>query len=86
MTPKIAAYLADRSPATPCLVLDVDRVEQNYRTLLSALPLARVYYAVKANPGRSDPGASRRPRQQFRRCFVRGGRVLPECRRGARGH
>jgi len=50
MTPKIAAYFADRSPATPCLVLDVDRVEQNYRTLLSALPLARVYYAVKANP------------------------------------
>ena len=50
MTPKLAAYLADRSPATPCLVLDVDRVEQNYRTLLSALPLARVYYAVKANP------------------------------------
>jgi len=50
MTPKIAAYFADCSPATPCLVLDVDRVEQNYRTLLSALPLARVYYAVKANP------------------------------------
>ena len=50
MTPKIAAYLADHAPATPCLVLDVDRVEQNYRTLLSALPLARVYYAVKANP------------------------------------
>ena len=50
MTPKIAAYFADHSPATPCLVLDVDRVEHNYRTLLSALPLARVYYAVKANP------------------------------------
>ena len=50
MTPKIAAYLADHVPATPCLVLDVDRVEQNYRALLSALPLARVYYAVKANP------------------------------------
>ena len=39
MTPKIAAFLADRSPTTPCLVLDVDRVEQNYRTLLGALPL-----------------------------------------------
>ncbi len=50
MTPKIAAYLADHAPATPCLVLDVDRVEQNYRTLLQALPLARIYYAVKANP------------------------------------
>ena len=50
MTPKIAQFLADRSPATPCLVLDVDRVEQNYRTLTRVLPLARVYYAVKANP------------------------------------
>ena len=27
MTPKIARYLADNAPATPCLVLDVDRVE-----------------------------------------------------------
>jgi len=50
MTPKIATYLRDHAPATPCLVLDVDRVEQNYRSLKAALPLARVYYAVKANP------------------------------------
>ncbi len=50
MTPKIAQYLADQVPATPCLVLDVDRVEQNYRALMRALPLAQVYYAVKANP------------------------------------
>jgi ornithine decarboxylase len=50
MNPKIAAYLRDRAPATPCLVLDVDRVEQNYRRLMAAMPLARVYYAVKANP------------------------------------
>ena len=50
MTPKIAQYLADQRPATPCLVLDVDRVEENYRALSAALPLARIYYAVKANP------------------------------------
>jgi len=50
MNPKIAAYLRDRMPATPCLVLDVDTVEANYRKLLAAMPLARVYYAVKANP------------------------------------
>ena len=50
MTPKIAQFLADSRPATPCLVLDVDRVEENYRSILRALPLARVYYAVKANP------------------------------------
>lgn len=50
MTPRIAQFLADRQPATPCLVLDVDRVEQNYRALHAALPQARIYYAVKANP------------------------------------
>jgi ornithine decarboxylase len=52
MTPKVARYLASHQPATPCLVLDVDRVEENYRALAAALPLARIYYAVKANPAR----------------------------------
>jgi ornithine decarboxylase len=50
MTPKIARFLAEHQPATPCLVLDVDRVEENFRALRSTLPLARIYYAVKANP------------------------------------
>ncbi len=50
MTPKIAQFLADHQPATPCLVLDVDRVEENFRALQRNLPLARIYYAVKANP------------------------------------
>jgi ornithine decarboxylase len=50
MTPKVARFLADNQPATPCLVLDVDRVEENFRRLRDALPLARIYYAVKANP------------------------------------
>lgn len=50
MTPKVARFLADSQPATPCLVLDVDRVEENFRRLRDALPLARIYYAVKANP------------------------------------
>src|SRR4051812_44147507 len=31
MTPKVARYLRESVPATPCLVLDVDRVEENYR-------------------------------------------------------
>jgi ornithine decarboxylase len=52
MTPKVARFLADQQPATPCLVLDVDRVEENFRSLQAALPLARIYYAVKANPAR----------------------------------
>jgi ornithine decarboxylase len=50
MTPKIARFLTQHQPATPCLVLDVDRVEENFRALRDALPLAQIYYAVKANP------------------------------------
>jgi ornithine decarboxylase len=50
MNPKIASFLHDHAPATPCLVVDVDRIEENYRRLMAAMPLARVYYAVKANP------------------------------------
>jgi ornithine decarboxylase len=52
MNAKIARFLAEQQPATPCLVLDVDRVEDNFRALQHALPLARIYYAVKANPAR----------------------------------
>jgi ornithine decarboxylase len=50
MNPKIARFLVDRQPATPCLVFDLDRVSDNFRALRKSLPLARVYYAVKANP------------------------------------
>jgi ornithine decarboxylase len=50
MTPKIARFLAQQQPATPYMVLDVDRVEDNFRALRDTLPLARIYYAVKANP------------------------------------
>jgi ornithine decarboxylase len=50
MTPKVSRFLRDAAPATPCLVVDVDRVAENYGRLKAALPLARIYYAVKANP------------------------------------
>jgi ornithine decarboxylase len=50
MTPKIAHFIVEQQPVTPCLVFDVDRVEANFRALQRALPLARIYYAVKANP------------------------------------
>jgi ornithine decarboxylase len=50
MTPKIARFLASAQPATPCLIVDVDRVEEKFRTLRDTLPLAQIYYAVKANP------------------------------------
>jgi len=50
MTPKVAAFLGQPALATPCLVLDLDRVAENYRALRGALPAAKIYYAVKANP------------------------------------
>ena len=50
MTPNIARFLASGVPPTPFLVVDVDRVEENFRVLSAAIPAARIYYAVKANP------------------------------------
>jgi ornithine decarboxylase len=50
MTPKVASLLDSPDLVTPCLVLDLDRVADNYAVLRGALPAARIYYAVKANP------------------------------------
>jgi ornithine decarboxylase len=50
VNPKIAAFLAQAQPATPCLVVDLDAVAHTYHTLRWHLPLAKVFYAVKANP------------------------------------
>lgn len=50
MTPKIARFLTERQPETPCLVVDLDVIGENYTRLREALPLADIYYAVKANP------------------------------------
>jgi ornithine decarboxylase len=52
MTARIREFLDRERPPTPCLVVDLDEVEANYRALADALPLARIYYAVKANPSR----------------------------------
>ena len=52
MTRKIARFLANREPATPCLVVDLDVVAASYRKLRTAMPDAVIYYAVKANPAR----------------------------------
>ncbi|MEI6985341.1 MAG: type III PLP-dependent enzyme [Rhodospirillaceae bacterium] len=50
MNDKIERFFAERRPATPCLVLDLGVVEDNFKALSTALPDARIYYAVKANP------------------------------------
>ena len=50
MTDKIARFLEEVRPPTPCVVVDLDVIHDNYLGLRRWLPLAQVYYAVKANP------------------------------------
>jgi ornithine decarboxylase len=50
MNERIARFLADNLPETPCLVVDLDTIGEAYDVLRRHLPLAQVYYAVKANP------------------------------------
>jgi len=52
MTVRIRDFLERERPPTPCLVVDLDEVETNYRALAEAMPLAKIYYAVKANPAK----------------------------------
>lgn len=53
LPPAISRFL-QKNPAlpTPFLAVDLDVVEHHYRRLVGALPMARVLYAVKANPAR----------------------------------
>ena len=50
MTKKLDQFLDSQNLATPCLVVDLDEVANNYRRLKDAMPMAEIYYAVKANP------------------------------------
>jgi len=50
MTEKIKKFLAENRLATPALVVDLDRVVDNYHRLAWHLPEAQIYYAIKANP------------------------------------
>lgn len=49
-TQRIEDFLAARRPASPCLVVDLDVVRDNYSAFETALPDSRIFYAVKANP------------------------------------
>jgi ornithine decarboxylase len=50
MSDKIARFFEERRPETPCLVVDLDVIKGNFENLRHYLPVADVYYAVKANP------------------------------------
>lgn len=49
-TDKISRFITAEQPKTPFLVVDLDIITENYRELRRTLPMAHVYYAVKANP------------------------------------
>src|ERR1700733_5668176 len=50
VNPQIAHVLAEEKPAPPWLVVGLDTVAHSYPLLPWYLPLAKVFYAVKANP------------------------------------
>jgi ornithine decarboxylase len=50
MNSKIARFLSEFSPETPCLVVDLDVIGEAYDLLCRYLSVAGIYYAVKANP------------------------------------
>jgi ornithine decarboxylase len=50
MTERISRFLAEHAPDTPCLVVDLNAIGDAYDGLCRHLPLARIFYAVKANP------------------------------------
>ena len=50
MTPKIERFLDERQYPTPFLAVDLERVAVTYSDIRRMLPVAEIYYAVKANP------------------------------------
>lgn len=50
MTARIREFLAERQPASPCLVVDLEVVRENFLAYRRAMPSTAIYYAVKANP------------------------------------
>ncbi|MDR3326438.1 MAG: type III PLP-dependent enzyme [Rhodospirillaceae bacterium] len=52
MTTKILRFLAEQQPSTPCLIVDLDVIVNNYNAMRNFLPAVEIFYAVKANPAK----------------------------------
>jgi ornithine decarboxylase len=50
ITPRLQEAFEAHPDRSPLLVVDLDVVSERYQELASALPVARIFYAVKANP------------------------------------
>jgi ornithine decarboxylase len=49
-TARIENFLRTRRPEGPCLIVDLEVIENNYKAFARAMPGTRIFYAVKANP------------------------------------
>jgi ornithine decarboxylase len=49
-TARLEEHLASADAETPFVVVDLDVVVDRYRQLAEALPMAEIFYAIKANP------------------------------------
>lgn len=52
LSQSVSDFISDYTGDTPHLVVSLDKVDENYITLHSAMPEAHHYYAIKANPDR----------------------------------
>lgn len=50
MSDRIYDFFKSANPPSPCLVVDLEVVRENYRRFAMAMPEMKVYYAIKANP------------------------------------
>ncbi|MBB42966.1 MAG: ornithine decarboxylase [Rhodospirillaceae bacterium] len=53
MIKKIDKFLKKDTVPSPCLVVDLEIVVENFQILSSLLPETQIYYAIKANPARA---------------------------------
>ncbi|MBD8556403.1 type III PLP-dependent enzyme [Rhizobium sp. CFBP 8762] len=49
-TARIRDFITTQRPEGPCLVVDLDVVQDNFKAFRHAMPDSAIYYAVKANP------------------------------------
>jgi ornithine decarboxylase len=52
MTEKITRFYKENKPATPCVIIDLEKIKDNYGKLTYYFNFADIYYAVKANSGK----------------------------------
>jgi ornithine decarboxylase len=55
-------FFREHQPATPCLILDLNKAKSNFETLQNLMPNAKIYYAIKANP-----------HEKILKCFIQQG-------------